>query len=267
MGISQVAAQSRTQAVSRLGILVPGVGLLCIGLLVWGWCVRSEVYLNAEFGLGYALGIVGTSMMLLLLVYSLRKRLGVMRTWGRIPRWLEVHMALGLLGPTAVLFHSNFELGSLNSSVALACVLLVSISGVVGRVIYPKIHRGLSGRRADVRELREAARAARGALGRLLDAKPELEREVAALEALSLGGGRGFLASSGRSWSLRRRARAIESRVSDPTALRGYTAALRSVADFRTYERLFALWHAFHLPFCIMLFTAAAVHVVAVHMY
>jgi hypothetical protein len=33
------------------------------------------------------------------------------------------------------------------------------------------------------------------------------------------------------------------------------------------YERAFALWHAFHLPFCVVLFGAAAVHVVAVQMY
>jgi hypothetical protein len=49
--------------------------------------------------------------------------------------------------------------------------------------------------------------------------------------------------------------------------LRTYVDALVRVAEFRAYERLFALWHAFHLPFCVMLFTAAAVHVVAVHLY
>jgi hypothetical protein len=42
---------------------------------------------------------------------------------------------------------------------------------------------------------------------------------------------------------------------------------MRRVARFSSYERAFALWHAFHLPFCIVLFGAAAVHVVAVHMY
>ena len=50
-------------------------------------------------------------------------------------------------------------------------------------------------------------------------------------------------------------------------AVRSYVAGIRKVAEFGTYERLFSLWHAFHLPFCVMLFLAAAVHVIAVHMY
>jgi hypothetical protein len=44
-------------------------GLACAALLVWGALVRGEHYLSADFGLGYALGIVGTSCMLLLLLY------------------------------------------------------------------------------------------------------------------------------------------------------------------------------------------------------
>jgi hypothetical protein len=50
-------------------------------------------------------------------------------------------------------------------------------------------------------------------------------------------------------------------------ALRRHVAAIRRMGRFATYERAFALWHAFHLPFCVVLFGAAAVHVVAVHIY
>jgi hypothetical protein len=40
-----------------------------------------------------------------------------------------------------------------------------------------------------------------------------------------------------------------------------------AVLDFRVYERLFSLWHAFHLPLCFLLFGAATVHVLAVQLY
>jgi hypothetical protein len=50
-------------------------------------------------------------------------------------------------------------------------------------------------------------------------------------------------------------------------AVAAYVEGIRKVAEFNAYERLFSLWHAFHLPFCVMLFLAAAVHVVAVNMY
>ena len=50
-------------------------------------------------------------------------------------------------------------------------------------------------------------------------------------------------------------------------ALDDYVQALRGLLRFRVYERCFALWHAFHLPLCFLLFGAAAIHVVAVHLY
>jgi hypothetical protein len=257
------------------------LSLVCAALLVWGWRVREEVYVSAGFGLGYALGILGTASMLLLLVYSLRKRLGLMRSWGPSPRWFALHMVLGLVGPVAILFHANFRLGSLNSTVALGCVVLVAASGVVGRLIYPKIHHRLSGRRATLRELGEALDSRRDALGAALSSSPETSRELEELEAFALAGKRGVLAATWRFFGLRRRTRAIR-RHALRLLLRGdrrsldrasvemldaHLAAVRRVAEFGAYEQLFSLWHAFHLPLCILLFSAAVVHVIAVHMY
>lgn len=257
----------RSRARPRSGWSVPALGVLCALLLAWGWSMRQEAYLNAEFGLGYGLGITGTVMMVLLLLYSVRKRARSLRSRGRISRWLDVHMWLGLLGPTAVLFHANFQIGSLNSTVALGCVLVVASSGVVGRLLYPKIHHRLTGRRADLRELKEVARSERAGLGRALATRPELAHELESLEALALAGGDGVLGATLRSARLRRRTRSLERDARMGAVLHAYTTALRRVAEFRAYERLFALWHAFHLPFCIMLFIAAVVHVIAVHMY
>jgi hypothetical protein len=49
--------------------------------------------------------------------------------------------------------------------------------------------------------------------------------------------------------------------------LKGYLSELREVAEFRTYERLFSLWHVLHVPFVFMLVLSAIIHVVYVHMY
>jgi hypothetical protein len=43
-------------------------------LLLAGWVSRDQRYLVAESGIGYWFGIIGGSMMLLLLIYPLRKR-------------------------------------------------------------------------------------------------------------------------------------------------------------------------------------------------
>ena len=42
--------------------------------IVFGWQHRHDDWINPEYGFGYALGVVGGSMMLLLLAYPMRKR-------------------------------------------------------------------------------------------------------------------------------------------------------------------------------------------------
>ena len=46
-----------------------------------------------------------------------------------------------------------------------------------------------------------------------------------------------------------------------------YVLALRKITAFKLYERLFSLWHLFHLPLFFMMLITAVVHIFAVHMY
>ena len=99
---------------------------LVVATLFGGWYLRGEEILTAEAGSGYALGIVGGAMMLLLLVYPLRKKVRFMRNWGEIKHWFRAHMILGVIGPVLVLFHCNFRIGSINSTVVLFATLAVA---------------------------------------------------------------------------------------------------------------------------------------------
>jgi hypothetical protein len=273
-------APLQTSAPRRLPLLAFVVAASAVAI-VWGWRARDEYYLSAEAGLGYGLGIVGLGCMVLLLLYSLRKRIRAMRSWGPIRHWFGIHMFLGVVGPVAILYHANFRLGSLNSTVALVCVILVAASGLIGRFIYPKIHRGLYGSRTTLRELQGDADASRDAVGSAVANLPGVSDELAGFETYALADGQGHLGSAWRFSLLPLRSRIARRRClrlirdsggADGTAgatgdVDSHLAAIRRVAEFRGYERLFSLWHAFHLPFCVMLFLAAAVHVVAVHMY
>ncbi len=269
----------------RAPLLGP-VALLC-GLAVFlGWRVRDEYYLVPDEGLGYALGIAGLAMMALLLLYSLRKRWRPLARAGRVQRWFHVHMLLGLLGPTAILFHSNFQLGSLNANVALVCMLTVSLSGIVGRFIYTRIHYEYLGRMATLEELRRQAQGEEGTFADLVRSAPEAVRALGAFResclvprATWIGRAFAFVSTGSRGRAAYRRAlRAWKNtertgRTSRMPArevkkmLKRQVSAIRRVGEYGAYERAFALWHAFHLPFTVILFLAAAVHVVAVHMY
>ena len=147
---SRSASRLRPQPrVPRALLLIP-VSLFCVVAIVLGWRSRSEQYFVPEEGVGYALGLVGLGMMVLLLLYSVRKRWSALSSAGPVHQWFHIHMALGLLGPTAILFHSNFSLGSLNANVALLCMLTVSLSGIVGRFVYTRIHYEYRGDRKSV---------------------------------------------------------------------------------------------------------------------
>lgn len=255
--------------------------LSCSGLVVWGVFSRGDSDITAEEGLGYWLGISGLSMMVLLLTYSLRKRMPRLLGAISIRRWFELHMILGLAGPTAILFHCNFRLGSLNSTVALLSMLLVSGSGIAGRFIYTRIHHGLLGDRATLSELHEKIASQRAALSRLPIHSEAAAAALARFERFALAPRRNPIASIARFASLGPRSflagRSCYRALSRGTASRDrrayrravqhYLSSVRRAAEFTSYAWLFSLWHALHLPLCILLFAAAGVHVLAVNLY
>jgi hypothetical protein len=265
---------------------------VCVLASVAGMHAHLERFITPEKGLGYLLGIVGGSAMLLLLIYPARKRAGWLAPIGSVATWFRIHMALGILGPALVLFHANFRTGATNSNVALVCMLVVSASGLVGRYFYSRIHSSLSGKQTTLEELR-------GQIARMqlinagLAFLPDLGERLAAVEARMSGRlarvprvlrplvapAMAWLARREMHAHVRRQAALHAARRGLPVAaLRRETAMaeqltrrhvdlVRRVAELGTYERLFATWHLLHLPLFFMLLVAGVVHVVAVHLY
>jgi len=249
--------------------------------LVYGWQQRAEHMLTSETGLGYFLGIIGSLMMLLLLLYPLRKRMKALRFLGNVRIWFRVHMIFGLVGPALIILHSNFSLGSLNGSIAFISMLIVAISGLVGRFFYGRIHRGLYGHRTSVREYLSDAERFKSAFNldyaHASDTIDELRqyeaRRLAPYSSLWQGMVRACSSPIMRN-RLRHRVMLHLSKSQDSTTrrkfernLKRYLSALARAEAFALYERLFALWHLLHLPLFIILVLAALTHVVAVHHY
>lgn len=262
--------------------------LLIAGALLWGWR-NSDRFITPENGAGYYLGIVGGLAMLALLAYPLRKHARFMRRAGPVSFWFRGHMALGLIGPTLILYHANFRPGSLNSNVALWSMLIVAGSGLFGRYFYAKIHRGLYGARAEVRDLVAEAATFRAAIG--ADVDRALASRLDELEKAAFADPRG-MASAARKATLtiaqaRSTHRAVKKYLrrefNQPRRRRGgakrsdirehldfaarYFKRVEQGAEIAFYERLFAAWHFLHLPLFLLLILTAIVHVVAVHLY
>src|SRR5579872_690211 len=73
-------------------------GIAIVILLYFGFVFPTERYITPRRGIGYTLGIVGGCLMLLLFIYSARKRVRWLRFLGPTAGWFRFHMSLGLLG-------------------------------------------------------------------------------------------------------------------------------------------------------------------------
>jgi len=262
-------------------------------VIVWGSHAHLERYITPQRGLGYWLGITGGSMMLLLLIYSARKRFAWLRWLGGIPAWFQFHMMLGVVGPVLVLFHANFKLGATNSNVALISMLIVAGSGVIGRYIYTRLHAQMDGHVDTLEQLKAVGERLRtkntsiSFLPGLLEAIERVEKRfieqpkapIGRLLHLFTGGVR--LAAA--RWLVRREIKQAVLNATQHDRVIAWNApriaqvarryadrrleAGRRMTEYQIYAQLFSLWHVLHIPLFFILLIAGIVHVIAINVY
>jgi hypothetical protein len=283
------AGARRARQVSDLWLYLT---LVVATVAVWRFS-RSGLY-TAGSDAGYWMGVAGGVMMVLLFAYPLRKRWQTLARFGRAKWWFVVHMVLGIGGPLMVLAHSTFRVGSLNAAVALFSMLLVSGSGVAGRFLYLRIHRGLGGERHTLASLRDSLGLAAGPADSLQHMAPQTAQRLLDFEqhhASALGAGRlPLLKVLALSWTARRLRQRCATEVDGHLAtlagqagwgrdeqrqrsrvarraVADFIHAVLRVAQFSLVDRLFSLWHVVHIPFVYVMVLCAIAHVVAVHAY
>lgn len=273
-----------------LAILIPGIVLRLLGPIVDATAVSpmrlalQSALEPISFGSGprFWLGVAGTTMMALLLLYPLRKRLGRARLTGSVGGWFHIHLALGLIGPALVLYHANFGFGSFNANVALWSVAIVLASGLVALTIYlaasermarardtsagslddilsilrPPGHHDLAGTRLieDIRTLHGRIEEHKGLLP-----SPALRREVKALANESARYVHDVSLRAGASQAeANQMAAGFRSRL-----IETFTTARRA-ARSAAFERTARLWRLLHLPVIAVGAIATTLHVYAV---
>jgi hypothetical protein len=283
-------AEARARASTGEAWLYAGLALAVLA----AWVISSLGWYTSGDDLGYWLGVAGGSMMALLFLYPLRKRAAFMQRWGKTKWWFVAHMTLGVMGPWLILLHCAFKVGSLNAAVALYSMCTV-VSGVIGRFIYVRIHRGLAGERVSLQALQGAAGTVESEARAWLAFAPQVQDILARFEQRELGAGApGPLTSLRRvlalplaqRLALHRCERALREPLAELARTEGwdaetlarrrrrsrkvvqrYLCAVVRVAQYSAYVRLFALWHVAHIPALALLVVSAVVHVIAVHAY
>ena len=281
-----------------MGVGAGVVWFSAIVLSLMGWWVyikasAHQLDYKPGAGFGYYLGLVGGVMMLLMLLYPVRKHMRIARNWGPLRYWFMLHMIFGIGGPVLVLFHTTFHVRSLNAGVALYSMLLVAASGIIGRFIYKRIHHGLYGRKSNLEELEQAVDATQNKVSkvnavlmeatgigeklkqfriRAIDQKRGLP--LRAWRFITLGWQRRNLAvycrqelrravahlAGAQGWNSQEQQQHYQEVVQDAEE---YLRAVQQAAQFSSYERLFRMWHILHSPFVWLLGVSGIVHVVA----
>ncbi len=128
--------------------------LLFLILLVLGWRgydyyplslddrVEHPDYrdIRSSGDIGYGYGVVGTILIFTNLLYLARRRFARLNM-GSVKTWLDLHIFTGLAGALFISFHSTFKARNNLSQITSYSLLLVVITGLVGRFLYALVPR------------------------------------------------------------------------------------------------------------------------------
>jgi hypothetical protein len=104
--------------------------------------------------IGLHAGMVAFFMFLIVYLYAVRKIWPWLGRQGSAKHWLDFHILLGITAPILVTFHSSFKFSGL-AGVAFWLMVMVVLSGIVGRYIYAQIPRSLSFAEVSLKEANE----------------------------------------------------------------------------------------------------------------
>lgn len=226
---------------------------------------------------GHGFGIIGTLMMILGVgIYMVRKRSRALFNLGYLKHWLEFHIFLCTVGPILVLYHTAFKFGGI-VSVSFWSMVLVVLSGVVGRFIYIQIPRTIQGREIDMEELYKMRQEIADNLSSEIIYDKSLLKQFSDIVSPDRYKNLSFLNSFGfflkdffsiRSFNFKLKrhlkiAGISKYRFKEIKRLVSAEIILsRRIGLLRTMQKLFKYWHIAHLPFAISMFVIMVIHVV-----
>ncbi len=270
--------------------------IVLVPLLVtaWGWSyyaapagvrLRSPLHalLKPSGPLGLGLGVVAFLGFLFLWLYPLRKKVKALAWTGAVGSWLRVHIFAGIGIPLLAAVHAGWRFDGL-IGLGYLSMLLVALSGIVGRYLYVRIPRSRSGLELTLDEVQGRRRALITEIAARTGEDPlRVERELAqasSATAAPAGGGplgtllgllgddwarRRAVARLRKRWSAREDGAGARDRGSVNALCRLARQELDLAGQLRRLEatrRVFGLWHVVHRPFALLALLAVAIHVV-----
>ncbi len=236
----------------------------------------EHVSFNAGDSLSVWCGLIGTGLMVIAAVYPIFRRIKLFRWLASNTMWFDFHLMAGIVGPMFVALHSVLKLDTWVSAAFWSMVIVV-ISGFLGRYLYtlvPSLSSGVELEELDHERAFQAARAKYpGPMAERRSRADRATRECAAGRAVAAAsrGRSGWLISQdiGRfARTLARRGRLARNGdgSQDPRAT-SLAAPARMIVIARKQvvapkaQLLLHSWKKVHVPFTVFLTAFAVAHI------
>ena len=205
--------------------------------------------LNPGGLIGHYLGIVGTILIVVgLFSYMARKRMKVFSRLGILKYWLEFHIFLSTWGTVMVLFHTSFKFGGI-VSIGFWSLVIVWVSGVIGRFIYLQIPRSMEGRELTMIEVKS--------LKNELDTELQNKYNIdfSEIQSTRFSELKPTLLSMNISKKDYRKIKQL---------IRTEQKITKRIERLDLMHNLLKYWHVAHLPFALIMLAIMVIHVVVV---
>ena len=259
--------------------LVPAASIVSM-LHAYGIMEAYPVVYEPGKGIWRLMGWTGSGMMVLMMAYTIRKRLGHKSSLGSMRVWLNFHMLMGIVGPILITFHTTFKFGGLIGTSYWAMIATV-LFGVVGRYIYIQIPRGINGAELSMKDIDSIVAAMEKRIESQLEKKGVDQKKILSLlngvNEASVHDGNGFavllsliandLKNRFRTWKLKRaivRQFGLDSWTAEKTIalVKKKAALIRKKNLLSTTHRMLRYWHVVHIPLAIVMFSIMFIHII-----
>ena len=235
---------------------------------------QNEVLKPSGF-IGHGAGILGSILLLTgVFGYMARKRIRAFSRLGGLKYWLEFHIFLCTLGPILILFHSAFKFGGI-AAFSFWSMIVVIISGIIGRFFYLQIPRTIQGREVSLNELNIK----KAEFNSKLQEKFTVDDDLVEFLNHTFGSEIGFYSSSSFIHVFKRFSyeKELINSIKSELNVRSFTKSdykkilhfihaeivlNRKIAWYTTMRKYLKYWHIIHLPLALIMLINMAIHIV-----
>jgi hypothetical protein len=220
---------------------------------------------TAGYPLSYILGWTGLGLMLIMNVYTIRKRATFLRTAGKLMGWLDFHIFCGILGPILIIFHTNFKVEGL-VAISFWSMAIASSSGIVGRYFYMQTLK----QKEDLKKFIEALQ--QKFINDHKDKFTDEKFQEMFKAAYHHAGVREDISNAFLIFfmSLKADLHLLFTNIGEPFGLtkeesqdlKQIGVEHRRTLLLAPFNQLLGYWHAFHLPFAFFMYIVAVIHII-----